>query len=170
MVEISDESRGRYNKYNQIEFKTLMIRSNLYDYSNAYLLVSESITIDWAGADDDAKREDKRNKGVIFKNCAPFTEFMSIMNNTQINNGKDIDVMKTIYDSIEYSDNYSKTSGRLLQYERNDPNDNIVNSESFKSNIKMTGNTPIDGNIKNVEISVMLKYLKVIFGELLKCH
>ena len=84
MVEINDESQGRYNKDNQIEFKTLMIMSNWYDYSDAYLLVSESITIDGAGADDDTKREDERNKGVIFKNCVPFTECISIINNIQI--------------------------------------------------------------------------------------
>ena len=79
------------------------------------------------------------------------------MNHTQIDNAKETDAVMPIYNLIEYSDNYSKTSGILCQYYRNDPNDNIVNSEWFK--FKITGNAPNDGNTKNVEISVSLKYL-----------
>ena len=62
-----------------------------------------------------------------------------------------------IYNLIEYSDNYSKTSGSLWQYYKDEPNDNIVNSESFKSKIKTTGKTPVAGNTKDVEIIVPLK-------------
>ena len=51
-----------------------MFRSSLCDYSDAYILVSGTITITGAGADDEAKRSDERNKGVIFKNCAPFID------------------------------------------------------------------------------------------------
>ena len=64
-----------------------------------------------------------------------------------------------IYNLIEYSDNYSKTSGSLWQYYKDDPNDNLVRSESFKSKIKITGKTPAAGNTKNVEIMAPLKYL-----------
>ena len=64
-----------------------------------------------------------------------------------------------IYNLIEYSDNYSKTSGSLWQYYKDDPNDNIANSESFKSKIKITGKPHDDGNMKDVEIIVPLKYL-----------
>ena len=62
-----------------------------------------------------------------------------------------------MYNLIEYSDNYSKTSGRLWQYYKDDLNDNI--SDSFKPKIKITGKTPDDGNTKDVEIIVPLKYL-----------
>ena len=65
LVEITDQSRGNYGKNNQIKFKTSIIRSNLCDYSDAYILVSGTITIDGAGADDNAKRLDEQNKGVI---------------------------------------------------------------------------------------------------------
>ena len=65
LVEINDQSRGNYGKNNQIKFKTSIIRSNLCDYSDAYILVSGTITIDGAGADDNAKRLDEQNKGVI---------------------------------------------------------------------------------------------------------
>ena len=59
----------------------------------------------------------------------------------------------------EYSDNYSKTSGSLWKYYKGDHNDNILRSESFKNKVKITGNTPTNGNTKDVEIMVPLKYL-----------
>ena len=64
-----------------------------------------------------------------------------------------------MYNLIEYSDNYSKTSGSLWQYYKDEPNDNLANSELFKSKVKLTGNTPADGNIKDVKIIVPLDYL-----------
>ena len=70
---------------------------------------------------------------------------------------------------IKYNDNYSKPSGSLWQYYRDDPNYNIIKSESFKYKIKMTGKTPATGNTKDVIVAVPLKYL-IIFGELSKCH
>ena len=109
-------------------------------------------------ADDVAKWLDERNKRVIFKNCAPFTDCISEINNTQIDNAKYIDVVMPMYNLIEHSNNYSKTES-LWQYYRNDPNDNITQSESFKFKIKITGKTPAAGNTKDVEIAVPLKYL-----------
>ena len=77
-VEISDDARGTYNTNSQIKFKTTsMLKSSLCDYSDAYILVSGTITITEAGADDAAKRLDERNKGAIFKNFAPFTDCIS---------------------------------------------------------------------------------------------
>ena len=64
-----------------------------------------------------------------------------------------------MHNLIEYSDNYSKTSGSLWQYYRDDPNDNITRSESLKYKIKITGKTPDAGNTKDVEIAMSLKYL-----------
>ena len=64
-----------------------------------------------------------------------------------------------MYNLIEYSDNYSKTSGTLWQCYRDESNDNLTDSESFKSKIKITGNIPAAGNTKDVEIMVPLKYL-----------
>ena len=64
-----------------------------------------------------------------------------------------------MYNLIEYSDNYSKTSGSLYQYYKDDPNDNLANSESFKYKVKITGKTPTEDNTKDVEIIVPLKYL-----------
>ena len=81
------------------------------------------------------------------------------INNTQIDNTKDIDIVMPMYNLIENSDNYAKTSGSLWQYYRDEPNDNLADSESFKSKIKITGKTPNNGNEKDVEIMVPLKYL-----------
>ena len=63
-------------------------------------------------------RQTERNKGVAFKNCAPFTNCISEINNTQIDNAKDIDIVMPMYNLIEFSDNYSKTSQSLWQYNR----------------------------------------------------
>ena len=81
------------------------------------------------------------------------------MNNTYIDNAQDIDIVMSMYNLIEYSDNYSKTSGSLGQYYKDDPNNNIADSESLKFKVKITGKTPDDGNTKDVEIIVPLKYL-----------
>ena len=111
-VEINDESRGTYTS-NDINFKTTMPRSNLCDYANAYILVKGTITITGVGDKDAVKRLNERNKGVIFKNCAPITKCIIRINNTVIDNAQVIDIVVPIYNLIEYSDNYSKTFGSL---------------------------------------------------------
>ena len=157
-VEINDELRGTYTS-NDIKFKTTMLRSNLCDYADAYILVKGTIPITGAGDDDAVKRLNERNKTVIFKNCAPFTKSISRINNKNIDDAQDIDIVMPMYNLIEYSDNYSKTSGSLWQYYKEDPNDNITQFESFKSKTKITGKTPAAGNTKEVELIVPLKYL-----------
>ena len=127
-----------------------MLRSSLWDYADAYILVKGTITITVAGNDDARKRADKRDKGVTFKSCAPFTKCISIINNTDIDNARHIDIVMSMYNLIEYSDNYSKTSGSLWQYYKDYPNNNTTRSESFKSKVKITGKTPADSNTKYV--------------------
>ena len=156
-VEINDESRGTYNVNSQIKFKTIMLKSSLCDYSNAYIIVKGKITITGRGADAAARQADERDKGVAFKNCAPFTNCISEINNTQVDNAKDIDIVMSMYNLIEYSDNYAKTSGSLWQYYRDEPNENLENSKSFESKIKITGKIPNDDSEKDVEIMVPLK-------------
>ena len=112
-VEINDESRRAYNVNSQIKFKTTMLKSSLCDYSDAYILVKGTITINRRVADDAARQADERDKGVSFKNCAPFINCISEINNTQIDNAKDIDIVMPMYNLIECSDNYAKTSGSL---------------------------------------------------------
>ena len=105
LVEINDESKEAYTG-NSIKFKTTILRSNLCDYADAYILVKGTITITGAGNDDATKQADERDKGVTFKNCAPFTKCINRINNTEIDNAKDIDIVMPMYNLTEYSDNY----------------------------------------------------------------
>ena len=127
-VEISDESRGTYNTNTRIKSKTTMLKSSLCNYS-VNILVKGKITVNnTAAADADANNT---NKKVIFKNCAPFTDCISRINNTQADDAKYIDRVIPMYNLIEYSDNYLKTSGSLWQYRKDIPavnnNGDIVN-------------------------------------------
>ena len=90
-VEVNDEPRGTYNVNSQIKFKTTMLKSSFCDYSDAYVHVKGTITVNnTAAADADLNNT---NKKVIFKNCAPFTICISEINNTQVDNVKDIDIV-----------------------------------------------------------------------------
>ena len=124
-VEINYESRGNYAN-TDIRFKTIMLISNLCDYADSYILVKGIITI--TGAEDDAaaRPADERNKGVTFKNCGPFSKFISRINNTDTDNADDIDIVMPMHNLVKHSDNYSKTSGCLWQYYKDDPNDNLA--------------------------------------------
>ena len=121
-----------------------MLRSNLCDYADAQVPVKGTITFSGTGDDDAAKQADERDKGVIFTNSVPFTKCISRINNADTDNTQDIDIVKPMYNLIEYSDN-SKTSGSLWQYYKDNPNDNIRKSESLTSKIKITGKTPASG-------------------------
>ena len=177
-VEVNNESRGAYTS-NNIRFKTTMLRSSLCDYADAYILVKGTITVTGnAGAEPNpyaprtaaqllaARQVDERYKGVRFKNCAPFTKCISRINNTDIDNAHDIDIVMPMYNLTEYSNNYSKTSGSLWQYYKDDPNDNIADSKSFKSKVKITGKNPNNGNTKDVETTMPLKYLSNLWRTL----
>ena len=90
-VEISDESRRTYNNNTQITFKTKILRSSLCDYSDAYILVKGNITVNnTVAADADANNT---NKKVLFKNFAPFTDCISKINITQVDNANYIDIV-----------------------------------------------------------------------------
>ena len=164
-VEINDESRGAYNVNSQIKFKTTMLKYILCDYSDAYILVKGTISVNNTAAQGAAANN--TNKKVIFKNCAPFTNCISEINNTQIDNAKDIDIVMPMYNLIEYSDNYARTTGSLWQYCKDIPARNngaiVIFAENnltdlFNFKVKITGQTGDDGT-KDVEIMVPLKYL-----------
>ena len=83
-----------------------MLRSNLYDNADSYILVKGTITVTGAEDNADARNADERGKGVTFKNCAPFTKCISRINRKDIDNVLDIDIEMPMYNLIEYSDNY----------------------------------------------------------------
>ena len=109
-VEINDHVRGVYSHNKQIKFQTSMRRSCLWDYSHAYILVKGNISVNNTAANN-------TNKKVIFKNGAPFTNCMSKKNNTEIDNAEYIDIVISMYNLIEYSDNYSITSNIVKKYQ-----------------------------------------------------
>ena len=95
MVKISDDAQGTYKTNSQIEFKTTMFKSSVCDYTDACILVKGTIAITGAetAADKATRQEDKRNKQVIFRSCAAFTNSICKTNNTQIDNAKDMDIV-----------------------------------------------------------------------------
>ena len=150
-------------KEDKAEDKTENIKSSLCDYSDAFILVTGDITV---SADDDTD--------VPFKNCAPFSTCKTEINDVFINDANQIYIALPMYNFIEYSDNYSDTSGSLWQFERDEPPANnadftATNSESFKYKAALVGKTTdhtgtaADNNlcsfVKNTKIVVPLKYL-----------
>ena len=140
-----------------------MLRSSLCDYSDTYISVKEIITVENTGT---AAAPNNRNKKVIFKNCAPFTECISEINNKEIDRAKDVDVEISMYNLIEYSEKYLKASGSLWQYYKDesfiDNNGNIIDvpdnpdNTSLKYKQKITGQTENDST-KDVQIMIPLK-------------
>ena len=150
-----------------------MLKSSLCNYSDAYILVKGTVTVNsTAAAGADANNT---NKKVIFKNCAPFISAISEINNTQIDKCKDIDVIMSLYNLLEYSPAYEKTSDLLWQYCKDisavDNNNAIVNftennlTNSFNFKVRMTSQTGDDGT-KKIEIILLLSYLRVFWRSL----
>ena len=102
-VEKNDHSRGVCNTDSDIRFKTTVLKSSLCDYSDAYIVVKGTIKITGAGDDAAARQADEKKKGLIFKNCAPFINCKSEINNTEKDTAKDIDKAIPRYNLIEYS-------------------------------------------------------------------
>ena len=127
-------------------------------YSDVYILVLRTINVKNTAAAAAAAAPaaaNNTNKKVLFKNWAPFTICISEINNTQVENAKGIDIVMPIYNLIEYSDNYSKTSGSLRQYCKDIPavnNNNAIAdftdsnlTDSFNFKVKMAGQTGDNG-------------------------
>ena len=139
-----------------------MLRSNLCDYSDAYILVKGTITV--AGNN----LRDRQDRPLIFKNNAPFVSCITRINGELIEDADDLDIVMPIYNLLEYSKNYRKTIGSLYNYYRDelsdDADDNqlnnikIVNSNTFKYKNKIIDNTNNQGT-KDIELDIPLKYL-----------
>ena len=168
-----------YNENKSIRFKTPILRSNLCDYSDAYILVKSTITVNGVvnGAENEIVR---RNRPSILKNNAPFVSCMTKINNEFIEDADDLYIVMPMYNSLEYSKNYRNTIGSLYNYYRDEisddnnpnnfPNTNVVNSNTFKYKNEITGNTynvteGAEGHNANrvgkqdVELAIPLKYL-----------
>ena len=130
-VEINDDRNGTYDKKN-LKFKTTMLNASLCDYSNSYILVEGRITVAGQGANVAVIATDRNDKEVVFKNCAPFIKCIRKINNAEVDNVEDLDFLIPIYNLLEYSENYAKTSASLWQYCSGEPDDIIGDSKSFK--------------------------------------
>ena len=128
-VEVHDQSGSvddRYKPSKQIRFKTSMLRSDLCDFSDSYIVVKGTITLGGAA------NANKRNRKTAFKNNALFISCISKINNTFIDNAEGLDVVMPRYNLIEYSKNYLKTTGCLWNYCRDEPSDPLSpDSESY---------------------------------------
>ena len=170
-----------YNENKSIIFKAPMLRSDLCDYSDAYILIKGTTTVTAPGVNNNANNiRDKRNRPLILKNNASFVSCITRINGELIEDADDIDIVMPIYNLLEYSKNCRKTIGSLYNYYRDelsdDADDNnfdnikVVNSEAFKYKNKIIGNTynvnaDDDGydvkknGTQEVELAVPLKYL-----------
>ena len=154
-----------YNENKSIRFKTPMLRSNLCDYSDAYILVNSTITVTALGANNGANNiRDKRNRPLILKNNAPFVLCITRTNGELIEDANDLDIVIPMYNSLDYSKNYRKTIGSLYNYYRDDLSDDaddnnfdnikVVNSNTFKYKNKITGNTyNVDAGVHGYDVN-----------------
>ena len=156
-----------------------MLRSDLCDYSDAYILVKGTVTVNGVvnGVENEIPR---RNRPLILKNNTPFVSCMTNINNEFIEDADDLDIVMPMYNLLEYSKNYRKTIGSLHNYYRDElsddnnpnnfPNTNVVNSNAFEYKNKITGNTydvaagaagPDANRVgkEEIELAIPLKYL-----------
>ena len=168
-----------YNENKSIRSKTPMLRSDLCDYSDVYILVKGTITVNGVvnGVESEILR---RNRPLILKNNAPFVSCMTKINNEFTEDADDLDIVMPMYNLLEYSKNYRKTIGSLYNYYRdelsddNNPNNfrntNVVNSNALEYKNKIIGNTydvaagaaghdASRVGQKEIELAIPLKYL-----------
>ena len=132
-----------------------MLRSDLCDFSDAYIVVEGHITLE---GDNDAN---KRNKNLAFKNNAPFINCISKINGVKIDNAEDLDALMPMYNLLECNKNYRETTGTLWNYYRDEPSDPLsYDSESFKYKTSVTGKTEENNDsLTNAKFVIPLKYL-----------
>ena len=170
---INDENNTNYgvNKYtgadnpDTIKYDTRVLKPNLCDYAEAYILIDGAIRAAAANA----------NTRLALKNCAPFTKCNLEINDEHVDTAENLDITMPMYNLIEYSDNYQDTSATLYQYKRDEPPEanaiadlTVDNSSSFKYKISLLGNPVVDNNIarRSVKVVVPLKYLSNFFRSL----
>ena len=157
-VEVHDQSGSaddRYKPSKQIRFKTSMVRSDLCDYSDANIVAKRKITVTRPGSI-------MYNKKLALKNNAPFTSCILKINNTLFDNAEDLDIVMPMYNLLEYSKKYRKTTGSFWNYYRDEPNSSICgennnvnylikDSKSFDYKASITGKLEGNNTEKKVE-------------------
>ena len=152
-VEVYDQSEKNYNLNKEIRIKMSILRSDLCDFSDGYIVVEGDITLLLLKVDNDAN---KRNKNLAFKNNAPFINCIAKINGIKIDNAEDLDIVMPMYNLLEYSKSYKKITGSLWNFYRDEPSKPLSsNSKSFKYKTNIVGKAPQN----NEKLVIPLKYL-----------
>ena len=170
---INDENNTNYgvnkdtgaDNPDNIKYDTRVLKPNLCDYGEAYILIDGTIRAAAANA----------NTRLALKNCAPVTKCNLEINDEHVDTAENLDITMPMYNLIEYSDNFQDSSAILYQYKRDEPpeanaiaNLTADNSSFFKYKVSLLGNPVLDGNItkRSVKVVVPLKYLSNFFRSL----
>ena len=170
---INDENNTNYgvnkdtgaDNPDTIKYDTRVLKPNLCDYAEAYILIDGTIRAAAANA----------NTRLALKNCAPFTKCNLEINDEYVDTAENLDITMPMYNLMEYSDNYQDSSATLYHYKQDGPPEaNAIadltadNSSSFKYKVSLLGNPVLDGNItkRSVKVVVPLKYLSNFFRSL----
>ena len=148
---INDQNNGQYGHGDEsgttIKFETKVIKSNLCNYSDAYVLVKGDI----------AAVGGNQNTPIAFKNCAPFTRCVTHINDEHVETAENLDIIMPMYNFLEYSDNYADSSGSLWQFKRDERNmdgENIADvTTAGSSSFKYTSSLLKGLNSKNVTVA-----------------
>ena len=159
-IEVNNQSGRSNSTSKQIRFKTSMLRFDLCDYSDAYILVKGKITVT-------NPNNNAYDKKLVLKNNASFISCISKINGELIENAEDLDIVMPMYNLLEYSENYRKTTGSLFNYYRDEPksgaegnlNYAIKDSKSFDYKTSIIGELEDNNTEKDTEIAIPLKYL-----------
>ena len=165
-IEVQSQSGNTYNTSKAIRFKTSILRSDLCDYSDAYVWVKGIITV------TNPNNNANFDKRLTLKNNALFISCVSKINGELVENAEDLDIVMPMYNLFDNSKNYEKTSGYLFNYYRDEPNEaeiandngainiSIRNSKCFDYKTEITGSLDADEDEKeDVTIAIPLKYL-----------
>ena len=180
---INDENNTNYgvnkdtgaDNPDTIKYDTKVLKPNLCDYAEAYILVDGKIrAIPGAAVGNPPAVPALNLTRLALKNCAPFTKCNLEINDEHIDTAENLDIVMPMYNLIEYSDNYQDLSATLYQYKQDEPPDDIDNnltvnnSSSLKYKVKLLGNPVVDNNVAtlNVKVVVSLKYLSNLFRSL----
>ena len=181
-IEVYDQSQGNYDVNKETRIKTSMLRPNICDYSDAYIIAKGNITVtkktytanDFEASNNtvanaNVTNNENNKKKLFFKNNPPFISCISKINYMKIDNAEDLDIVRPRYNLLEYSKNYRKTTDSFWNYYRDELNSgvnnnithSILNSESFdyKANFMENGVTHTNLTKNNVKIVISLKHL-----------
>ena len=143
-IEVQSQSGNTYNTSKPIRFKTSVLRSDLCDYSDAYVWVKGTITV------TDPNNNANFDRRLRLKNDAPFISCISKINGELVENVEDLDIVMPMYNLLEYSKNYEKTSESLFNYYRDEPKDHDEGDGDNAVNISIRGPKSFDYKTKIV--------------------